>query len=35
MHASRIDDLLGEQDRIEFELGSASPANTRRWSGLL
>jgi hypothetical protein len=35
MHASRIDDLLGEQDRIEFEFGSVSPADTRRWSGLL
>jgi hypothetical protein len=35
LNAARIDELLGEQDHIEFELGSASPANARRWSGML
>jgi hypothetical protein len=35
LNAARIDELLGEQDRIEVELGSTPPACSRRWSGLL
>jgi len=35
LNAARIDELLGEQDRIEFELGSTSPAGSRQWSGML
>jgi hypothetical protein len=35
LNGARIDELLGEQDCVEFVLGSASPANARRWSGML
>jgi hypothetical protein len=35
LNAARIDELLGEQDSIEYALGSASPSGPRRWSGLL
>lgn len=35
LNSVRIDELLGEQDRIEFELGSTSQDGPRRWSGLL
>jgi len=35
LNAARIDELLGEQDSIEHEMGSTVPTNTRRWSGLL
>jgi hypothetical protein len=35
LNAAGIDELLGEQDSIEFELGSTSPGSLRRWSGLL
>lgn len=35
IHASRIDELLGEQDRIEFELGCTLVPGLRRWSGML
>jgi hypothetical protein len=35
LNVTCIDELLNEQGRIEFELGSTSPANTRRWLGLL
>ena len=35
LNSARIDELLGEQDRIEFELGSTSQDGPRRWSGLL
>ena len=34
LNSARIDELLGEQDRIEHELGSTSTAEMRRWSGL-
>jgi len=35
LNANRIDELLGEQDGIEHELGSTLPTSSRRWSGLL
>ena len=35
-HAKREDELLDEQDEIEFRLGFDSPAqaDSRRWSGM-
>jgi hypothetical protein len=35
LNAARLDELLADQDSIEFELGSTSPDGSRRWSGLL
>jgi hypothetical protein len=35
LNAARIDELLGEQDRIAWELGSVLPSGPRRWSGML
>jgi hypothetical protein len=34
LHAKREDDLLDEQDLIEFQLGFEGPTSSRRWSGM-
>jgi hypothetical protein len=34
MHASHAETLQGEQDEIEFRLGSPARAGSRRWSGM-
>jgi hypothetical protein len=33
IHGAEIERLEAEQDRIEFELGSADRPGSRRWSG--